>query len=119
MVFADVLRELTERVDGWVGLVVMGLDGIPIERLAIDEGVNFEALAAECTALLKNTRQTSEEVGAGTLREIVITTEHLVILAIAITDDYILLGAMRRGSNHGLARYVMRRASLRLEKEFA
>ena len=119
MVFGEVLRELTERVDGWVGLVVMGLDGIPIERLAVDETVNFEALAAECTALLKNTRQASEEVGAGSLREIVITTEHLVILAVAITEDYILLGAMRRGANYGRARYVMRRATIRLEREFA
>ena len=119
MVFADVLRDLTERVDGWVGLVVMGLDGIPIERLSIDDSINFEALAAECTALLKTTRQASEEVGAGNLREIVITTENIVILAVAITEDYILLGAMRRGANHGLARYVMRRATLRLEKEFA
>ena len=106
-------------MEGCIGLVVMGMDGIPIERLTIDESVNFETLAAECTALLKTTRQASEEVGAGNLREIVITTEHLVILAVAITEDYILLGAMRRGSNHGLARYVMRRATLRLEKEFA
>ena len=115
MGFADVLRDLTQRVEGWIGLCVMGFDGIPIERLTI----NFEVLAAECTALLKTTRQASAEVGAGNLREIVITTEHLVILAVAITEDYILLGAMRRGSNQGLARYVMRRATLRLEKEFA
>ena len=119
MVFADVLRDLTQRVEGWIGLCVMGFDGIPIERLTIDDSINFETLAAECTALLKTTRQASAEVGAGKLREIVITTEHLVILAVAITEDYILLGAMRRGSNHGLARYVMRRATLRLEKELA
>lgn len=119
MVFADVLRDLTKRVDGWVGLVVMGLDGIPIERLAVDDGINFETLAAECTALLKTTRQASEEVGAGNLREIMITTDQLIILAVAITEDYVLLGAMRRGSNYGLARYMMRQATLRLVKEFA
>jgi len=119
MVFSDVLQDLARRVDGWVGLVVMGLDGIPIERLAIDESINFEALAAECTALLKSTRQAAEEVGAGNLREIVITTDLLVILAVAITEDYILLGALRRGANYGRARFVMRRATLRLEKEFA
>ena len=119
MVFAEVLRDLTEQVDGWVGLVVMGLDGIPIERVTIEESVNFETLAAECTALLKTTRQASEEVGAGKLREITITTERLIILAVAITQDYILLGAMRPGSNSGRARFVMRRATLRLEKEFA
>jgi len=119
MVFSEVLQDVAKKVDGWVGLVVMGMDGIPIEQLPLDETVNFETLAAECTALLKNTRQASEEVGAGNLREITITTELLVILAVAITEDYILLGVMKRGANHGRARFVMRRATLRLAKEFA
>jgi predicted regulator of Ras-like GTPase activity (Roadblock/LC7/MglB family) len=119
MVFSEVLQDVAKKVDGWVGLVIMGMDGIPIEQLRLDETANFETLAAECTALLKNTRQASEEVGAGSLREITITTELLVILAVAITEDYVLLGVMRRGANHGRARFVMRRATLRLEKEFA
>ena len=119
MVFSEVLQDVAKKVDGWVGLVVMGMDGIPIEQLPLDDTVNFETLAAECTALLKNTRQASEEVGAGKLREITITTELLVILAVAITEDYILLGVMKRGTNHGRARFVMRRATLRLAKEFA
>ncbi len=119
MVFSEVLQDVVKKVEGWVGLVVMGMDGIPIEQLRLDETANFETLAAECTALLKNTRQASEEVGAGSLREITIITELLVILAVAITEDYILLGVMRRGANYGRARFVMRRATLRLEKEFA
>ncbi len=119
MVFSEVLQEVAQRVDGWVGLVVMGMDGIPIEKLTLDEEFNFETLATECTAVLRTSRQASEEVGAGSLRELTIMTESLVILAVAITEDYILLGAMKRGGNHGRARFVMRRASLRLEKEFA
>ena len=119
MVFSEVLQDVVKKVDGWVGLVVMGMDGIPIEQHRLDDTANFETLAAECTAFLENTRQASEEVDAGSLREITITTELLVILAVAITKYYILLGVIRRGANQGRTRFVMRRATLQLEKEFA
>lgn len=118
MIFAEVLQELAKRLDGCVGLVVMGMDGIPIERLALDDGVNFEMLATECTTILRNARQASETVGAGPFLELIIMTESLVVLAVAITDDYLLLGAMRQGAPYGRARFLLRRATLRLEREF-
>lgn len=118
MVFGEVLREVAERVDDCVGLVVMGMDGIPIERLVIDEGINFEALSAECTTLLKNSRQAAVDVEVGKLRELIVMTDLVVILVAAITEDYVLLGAVRQGSNYGRARFLMKRATLKLEKEF-
>ena len=36
----------------------------------------------------------------------------------AITDDYVLLGAMRQGEPYGRARFLLKRATLILEKEF-
>ncbi len=40
------------------------------------------------------------------------------MLAVAITEEYILLGALSKGSNYGKARFYMKRAALLLEKEF-
>jgi predicted regulator of Ras-like GTPase activity (Roadblock/LC7/MglB family) len=37
---------------------------------------------------------------------------------VAITDEYILLGALAKGANYGKARFYMKRAAMRLEKEF-
>lgn len=118
MVFAEVLQDVAQRLDGCVGLVVMGMDGIPIEKLSVDDGINFEMLATESTTILRNSRQASEAVGAGQLREVIIMTDALVVLAVAITEDYVLLAAIRPGEAYGRARFLLKRATLVLEKEF-
>jgi predicted regulator of Ras-like GTPase activity (Roadblock/LC7/MglB family) len=118
MVFEEVLQEVAVRVDGCVGLMIMGVDGIPIEKLSVDARYNFELLATEWTALLRNTRQTMQDVNAGLMREWVVRTDELILLAVAITDEYFLLGVMRSGGNYGRARFAMKRATFALEKEF-
>jgi predicted regulator of Ras-like GTPase activity (Roadblock/LC7/MglB family) len=118
MVFSEVLQEVSARVEGSIGYVVMGMDGIPIERLIADRKHNFDMIATESTTLLRSTQQASEELGAGPLRELSFSTAEFTVLAVAITDEYILLGALLSGSNYGKARFYMKRAALRLEKEF-
>jgi predicted regulator of Ras-like GTPase activity (Roadblock/LC7/MglB family) len=118
MVFSEVLKDISSRIEGVIGFVVMGMDGIPIERHIADSRHNFDVLATESTALLRTTRLAAEELAAGSLREISFTTEELVVLAVAITEDYVLLGALSKGSSYGKARFHMKRAALRLEKEF-
>jgi len=118
MVFSDVLKEVSARVEGSIGFVVMGMDGIPIERLIADRRHNFDMIATESTTLLRSTQQASEELGAGPLRELSFANDEFTVLAVAITGEYILLGALSKGSNYGKARYYMKRAAMRLEKEF-
>jgi predicted regulator of Ras-like GTPase activity (Roadblock/LC7/MglB family) len=118
MVFSEVLKDISSRIEGVIGLVVMGMDGIPIERHITEGQPNFELLATESTTLLRSTRQAAEELAAGPLREIMFATENLIVLAVTITDDYVLLGALSKGSNFGKARFHMKRAAMRLEKEF-
>jgi predicted regulator of Ras-like GTPase activity (Roadblock/LC7/MglB family) len=119
MIFAEVLNEVVGRLDDCVGLVVMGMDGIPIERVIVDQEVNFDMLATECTTLLKDSRQAALDVEVGSLRELIFMTDMLVVLVVTITDDYVLLGAVRQGGNYGRARFLLKRATLRLEKEFS
>ena len=52
MVFAEVLQDVAKRLDGGVGIVVMGMDGIPIEKLALDDRFNFEMLSVQRLLLL-------------------------------------------------------------------
>jgi len=118
LLFTEVLRAVAGRVEGCVGLMIVGMDGIPIDKLSLDEHYNFELLATELSALLRNTRQASEEVGAGRLSEWVVKTDALILIAVAITEEYFLLGAMRAGGNSGRARFAMKRATYQLEKEF-
>jgi predicted regulator of Ras-like GTPase activity (Roadblock/LC7/MglB family) len=118
MVFSEVLQDVSSRVEGSIGYVVMGMDGIPIERLIADRKHNFDMIATESTTLLRTTQQASEELGAGPLQELSFATGEFTVLAVAITDEYVLLGALSKGSNYGKARFYMKRAAMRLEKEF-
>ena len=122
MVFAEVLNDVTSKIEGCIGIVVMGMDGIPIERhqpaQAVEGAPNFDMLATECTSLLRTTRQASEEVDAGALRELIFMTEKVVVLTVAITNDYVLFAAVESGTNYGKTRFHMKQAALTLEKEF-
>jgi predicted regulator of Ras-like GTPase activity (Roadblock/LC7/MglB family) len=118
MIFTEVLKELSSKVEGSIGYVVMGMDGIPIDRYVAESGYNFDMVATESTSLLRTTRQAADELAAGTLREISFGTSQLTVVVVAITEEYVLLGALRNGTSFGKARYHMKRAALRLEKEF-
>jgi len=122
LVFAEVLHDVTSKIEGCIGIVVMGMDGIPIERYqpakAVEGAPNFDMLATECTSLLRTTRQASEEVSAGALRELIFMTEKVVVLIVAITSEYVLFAAVQSGTNYGKARFYMKRAAIVLEKEF-
>ena len=123
MVFTEVLKDVSSKMEGCVGLVVMGMDGIPIDRYipeapTSDGTPNFDLLATESTALLRATRLASEEVSAGLLRELIFMTDQVIVLSVAITEEYVLFGAVKSGTNYGKARFLMKRAALALEKEF-
>lgn len=124
MVFSEVLKGVSSKVEGCLGLVVMGMDGIPIDRFipeaepGSDGTPNFDMLATECTTLLRSTRQASDEVNAGALRELIFMTDQVVVLSIAITEEYVLFGAVKKGTNYGKTRFFMKKAALELEKEF-
>lgn len=123
MVFTEVLKHVASQLEGCLGLVVMGMDGIPIDRYippspGSNNTPNFDMLATESTTLLRSTRQASEEVSAGPLRELIFMTDRVVVLSMAITEEYVLFGAIKSGTNYGKARFLMKRAALSLEKEF-
>ena len=122
MVFTEVLKDVSSKIEGCIGLVVMGMDGIPIDRYIpeapADGTPNFDMLATESTTLLRATRQASEEVSAGLLRELIFMTDQVVVLSVAIKEEYVLFGAVKSGTNYGKARFLMKRAALALEKEF-
>ncbi len=117
MIFTEVLKGISSKVRGSIGYVVMGMDGIPIDRYVAETGHNFDMLATESTMLLRTTRQAADEIGAGALKEVSFATAELTVVAVAITDEYVLLGALRNGSNFGKARFHMKRAAMQLEKE--
>jgi predicted regulator of Ras-like GTPase activity (Roadblock/LC7/MglB family) len=119
--FSDTLGSLAKRIEGAVAAIILGIDGIPIERYTttLEPGLDIEMIATELTTLLRRGMHTATDTALGDLREMVIGTERLTILLRPITPDYFLMLAVLPGGNVGRARYELRKAQLVLEEEFA
>jgi predicted regulator of Ras-like GTPase activity (Roadblock/LC7/MglB family) len=116
--FADALKSIASRVPETQVVMIMGTDGIPIEKLVVRADPNLEAVAAEYTTLLRASLSAASDTGLGELQELAVVTEKLTALLVEITPEYFLFAALAPGALAGRARFAMRLVSMGLEKEF-
>ncbi len=116
--FAEALRTISQKVPETRVLMIMGTDGIPIEKLVVRPDPNVEAVAAEYTTLLRASVSAAADTGLGDLRELWVVTERLVAILVGITGEYFLFAALAPGALAGRARFALRMAGLRLQREF-
>ncbi len=116
--FAAVLQGISDRVPETQVVMIMGTDGIPIEKLVVRPDPNLEAVAAEYTTLLRASVSAASDTGLGELRELSVVTEKMTALLVGITGEYFLFAALAPGAITGRARFALRLAGLALQKEF-
>ena len=116
--FSDALNAVAGRVPETEVLMIIGTDGIPIEKLTVRADPNMEAVAAEHTTLLRASLAAAADTGLGALTELAITTERMTTLLVAITPEYFLFASLSPGALMGRARFALRLAGLALEREF-
>lgn len=117
--FSEVLQSVAGRVPEIQVVMIMGTDGIPIEKLVVKQSANMEAVAAEYTTLLRATLSAANGTGLGQLLELAIVTEKMTALLVSITPEYFLFAALQPGALLGRARYALREAGIGLQREFA
>lgn len=118
--FKQVLQEALNRTEGCLGVLIMGTDGIPVEKVwqpAASES-NLDVAVAEYTSLVRNTRRVNGEMGLGKLGEVTLSGDSGVFIMRFIGDDYFVAMILSPEGNFGRGRYELRRAELMLEKEF-
>jgi predicted regulator of Ras-like GTPase activity (Roadblock/LC7/MglB family) len=116
--FAVTLKDIANKLDDLECIMLVGTDGLPIEKVVRKETLNVELLVAEFTTILRNTAQTAAEVEAGPLDEMILLTQRVVVLLKAITTEYFLMIILSEGANIGRARFELKKAKYILEKEF-
>ena len=116
--FGEALKQIASRVPEVEVVMVIGTDGIPIEKLAVRQAPDLEAVAAEHTTLLRASLSTAGDTGLGGLRELAVVTDRMTTLLVAITPDYFLFAALSPGAVIGRARFALRVAGLSLREEF-
>lgn len=116
--FSELLDSIVNKVEGTLAAVIMGMDGIAIEKRILDENINVESLAAEYTTALRLSSSSAQEVGMGVLQEYILSTENRIIIIRMITPDYFVLLLLAREGNIGRARFELKKAKYLLSKEF-
>lgn len=118
MSFTEALAGIEDRVPELRLAMVLGVDGIPIEKRSNGDGARLETLAAEFTTLLRASLSAGPDTGLGDLTELSVVTAELVTVLVGITPEYFLFGAFGPTTEVGRARYALRLAALGLKQEF-
>lgn len=116
--FTEHLKKLVEDVDGGIGSLIMGLDGIAVDSyVRPDEGADVTTIGMEFSFILTQVRKAGEILELGGLEELTIKAEKLTLVVRMLTDEYFLALMMRPEGNFGKGRFFMRLAGPRLVAE--
>jgi predicted regulator of Ras-like GTPase activity (Roadblock/LC7/MglB family) len=114
--FREVLQGIHDRVDGTLGISLIGLDGIAIESTNTDS-VPLEAIGAEFGGFIKSIRVSNTELHTGEVLQFSLVTEKYITFLSAVTDEYYVLMVIRPDGNYGRARFELARAKQLLRHE--
>ena len=119
--FKDTLQDIVAKTDGSLGALIMGADGLSVEKFFTDAGAeaNLDVAAAEFTSLVRNATRSGHDLDLGDLRELVVVLGGVTFVMRLFNRDYFAVLALKRDGNLGRGRYELRKAELILAKEFA
>ncbi len=118
--FKQMLNTIIERTEGSLGALIMGIDGIAVEKVLGEANeANLDVAAAEFTSLVRSAQKAGRDTGLGNLRELVISLEEAVVIMRLLSRDYFVVLALSPEGNLGRGRFELRKAELQLAKEFA
>lgn len=118
--FKESLQQIIDNTDGSIGVLIMGTDGIAVEKVMADaHGSELdEAAAAEFTSLVKSAQRTGSGMNLGKLNELFIACEETNVIIRFLSQDYFLVLTLKPEGNIGRGRYELRKAELVLAREF-
>ncbi len=116
--FREMLQEIVEGVEGGLGGLLMGLDGIAVDSYARDGAtVDITTIGMEYSGLLGQLRHATEQIDAGAPREIAIRGEKITTIIRILNDEYFVALALAPDGNYGKGRYMLRIIAPKLLRE--
>lgn len=114
--FAEQLKKVVDGLDGSIGGVIMGLDGIAVETYARDSS-DVNTIGMEFSFILTQAKKAGEILKLGGISEMAIRAETMTVVFRMLTDEYFLGVILDPSSNFGKARFVMRMAEPKIVAE--
>ena len=104
--FKASLETIVENTDGSLGALIMGADGLAVEKFFTEAGndANLDVAAAEFTSLVRSAMRSGNDLNLGELRELVISLGNVTFLMRLINKDYFVALALKPEGNLGRGR---------------
>jgi len=117
--FKDVLQGILDRTEGCLGVLIIGLDGIAVEKLWHDEvtDLNLQIAVTEYVSLAKDARNLGSDNDLSLFKEMTISNEDEIFVMRLIDNEHFLTVILSEQGNSGRARYELQRAELHLNNE--
>ena len=119
--FKETLQTMLTNTDGSLGALIMGADGLSVEKVFNEEGAggNLDVAAAEFTSLVRSAARSGNDLALGDLREMAVVLGNVTFLMRLFNKNYFAVLAMKPEGNIGRGRYELHKAELMLAHEFA
>ncbi len=117
--FRRSLEDLEKRVEGLLGVSLIGLDGIAIDSLLRRDDVMLDSLGAELGSFVKSVRISSADLNVGSVEQFSLVTDRYITILSAVTAEYFVLLVLDRNGNFGRARYELQKIKFRLRDELS
>jgi predicted regulator of Ras-like GTPase activity (Roadblock/LC7/MglB family) len=125
MSFEQILQRVVDECGGGLGIALMGLDGITIQRaqpsVASSQADPFQGdvttAGVEFGLLLADMEKVADRLGAGRARETMIGLDRATLIFQRVDEELMLVLAISPDGNVGKARYLMRRSLRALRDE--
>jgi predicted regulator of Ras-like GTPase activity (Roadblock/LC7/MglB family) len=117
-VFAEHIKTVVDGVDGGIGGLIMGLDGIAVDQY-VGSGQSFDVntIGMEFSFILTQVRKAGEILEIGGVNEFVVRSEGVTLMIRMLTDEYFLAIVLGKSASFGKTRFLMRLAESKLRAE--
>lgn len=118
MSFKKVLEKMCRRSRGALGAVVIGEDGIIVERHTADPAFDTELASVEYVGSCRDIRRAMDALEAGDVEEVSVVTEKNRMLLRGVSPGYYLILILGASGLIGRGRYEIKKAAYELAPEF-
>jgi predicted regulator of Ras-like GTPase activity (Roadblock/LC7/MglB family) len=108
--FRESIEKIINNCDGAVAGVVMGFDGIEVDKFASSKDVDVQTISMEFSVVLGEIRKAAKLLEVGELEEVSVRSEELTYIIRVLNKEYFLGVVMMPGGNFGKGRFLMRMA---------
>ncbi len=109
---------MVSSVEGAVGAVIMGMDGISIEEYCEQVDMDLQLIGIEFSSVVKDMSRASLSMEAGQVAEIMMVTDKRNVIIRKINKDYFLTLVLNGTGNIGKGRFKLKILIPKLAGEF-